>query len=102
MASDETLLSYLDWKILVTLRIYVSDKKLSGIIIQYRKPIAFLSRISSNPQRNYTMTKNELISIVKCLKLFRGINFVYEINVFSNHKNLVNATILSESQWLMC
>ena len=40
----------------------------------------------------------EILSIVKFLKQFRGIIFSYEINVFSNHKNLVYASTLSESQ----
>ena len=39
--------------------------------------------------------------IVECLKQFRGIIFGYEINVFSDHKNLVYAATLSESQRVM-
>ena len=39
--------------------------------------------------------------IVECLKQFRGIPFDYEINVFSNHNNLVYAATLSESQRVM-
>ena len=42
------------------------------------------------------MTEKELITIVECLKQFRGILFSYEINVFSDHKNLVYAVTLSE------
>ena len=47
------------------------------------------------------MTDKELFAIVECLKQFRGIPFGYEINVFSDHKNLVYAATLSESQRLM-
>ena len=52
----------------------------------------------SKPQHNYPTTKKELLTIVECLKQFRGILFGYEINVFSYHKNLVYAATLSESQ----
>ena len=38
---------------------------------------------------------------MECLKQFRGIIFGYEINVFSDHKNLVYAATLSESQRVM-
>ena len=38
---------------------------------------------------------------MECLKQFRGIVFGYEINVFSDNKNLVYAATLSESQRVM-
>ena len=38
---------------------------------------------------------------MECLKQFRGIIFGYEINVFSDHKNLFYAATLSESQRVM-
>ena len=38
---------------------------------------------------------------MECLKQFQGILFGYEINVFSDHKNLVYASTLSESQRVM-
>ena len=40
--------------------------------------------------------------IVEGLKQFRGIIFGYEINIFSDHKNLVYAAKMSESQRMMC
>ena len=52
-------------------------------------------------QVNYTTNEKELLAIVECLKKFRGIVFGYEINVFSDHNNLVYAATLSESQRLM-
>ena len=44
------------------------------------------------------MTEKELITIVECLKKFWGIIFDYEVNVLSDHKNLVYAVTLSEPQ----
>ena len=38
------------------------------------------------------------MTIVECLKKFRGILFGCEINVFSDHNNLSYAATLSESQ----
>ena len=39
---------------------------------------------------------------MECLKKFLLIIFGYEINLFSDHNNLVYAAILSESQRSMC
>ena len=39
--------------------------------------------------------------IVECLRQFRGILFGYEINVLSDHKNIVYTATLSESQRVM-
>ena len=101
MVSDETLLSYPDWKILFTVNNDTSDKHLGSIIIQNNKHIALFSRILINPQRNYTTNEKEILAVVEWIKLFRGILFVYKINLFSYHKNLVHATTLSEYQRVM-
>ena len=55
----------------------------------------------SKSNHNYATTEKELLAIVECLKEVRGIIFGYEINVFSDHKNLVYAATLSESQRVM-
>ena len=77
MISAETMLSYLYWKLPFTVHTDASDKQLGAVIIQNNKPIAFLSRKLSKLQRNYTTTKKGLLSIVECLKQFRGILFGY-------------------------
>ena len=41
------------------------------------------------------------MSIVECVKEFRNILFGYKINVYSDHKNLVHATTMSQSQRVM-
>ena len=101
MVSAETLLSYPDWKLLFTVHTDASDKQLGAVISQNNKPIAVFSRKLIKPQRNYTTNKKELIVIVECLKQFRGIIFGYEINVFSDHKNLFYAATMSEYQRVM-
>ena len=98
MVSAETLISYPDWKLTFTFHTDASDKQLGYVISQNNKQIAFYSIILSNPHHNYTTTVKELLAIVECLKQFRGIIFGYEINVFSDHTNLVYDATLSEYQ----
>ena len=101
MVSEETLLTYPNWDIPFTIHTDASDYQLGAVISQNDKPIAFFSRRLSKAQKNYTTTEKELLSIVECLKQFRGILFGYPINVFSDHKNLVYAATMSESQRVM-
>jgi hypothetical protein len=97
MVSKETLLNYPDWSKPFDIHTDASDKQLGAVISQNNKPIAFFSRRLSKAQRNYTTTeKEQLLSIVECVKQFRGILFSYTINVFSDHKNLVYAATVSE------
>ena len=49
-------------------------------------------------QLNLNTTYKELITVVECLDKFSGIIFGYEINVFSDNKNMVYAATMSESQ----
>ena len=53
------------------------------------------------PQRNYTTTEKELLTIVECLNQFQGILFGFKINVFSYHKIMLYAATLSKSQRVM-
>ena len=101
MVSAETLLSYPYWKVPFTVHTDASDKQLCAVIIQNNKPIALFSIILSKPQHKYTTTEKELLTIVECLNQFQVILFVYEINVFSYHNNLIYTTTLSESQRVM-
>ena len=64
-------------------------------------PIAFFSRKLNGAQKNYTTTEKELLSIVETLKEFMNILFGYPIQVYSDHKNLVHAATISQSQRVM-
>jgi hypothetical protein len=101
MVQTETLLTYPDWTILFTIHTDASDYQLGSVISQRNQAIAFFSRKLSKAQCNYTTTEMELLAIVECLKQFRGIFFGYPIDVWSDHKNLVYAATLSESQRVM-
>ena len=98
MVSAKTMSSYLYWIIPFTVHTDSYDKQLGSVISQNQEPIELYSRRRINPHCNYTTTKNELLSIVECLKQIWGILFGYEINLFLDLKNLVYAVTLSESQ----
>ena len=101
MVSVDTLLSYPGRKIQSTVQNDAYDKQLGSFISWNNKPIYFFSRILIKPQRNHTTTKKELLAIVECLKKYRGILPGYEINIFSDHTNLVYTATLSEYQRVM-
>jgi len=101
MVSKETVMTYPDWNLPFDIYTDASDLQLGAVISQNNKPIAFFSRKLNKAQRNYTTTEKELLSIVECLKQFKNILFGYKINVFSDHKNLVYAATISESQRVM-
>ena len=101
MISQEVFLTYQDWTSPFYVHTNASDKQLGAAISQNNKPIAFFSQRLSKPQRNYTTTEKELLSIIECLKQFCNILFGYEIHVYSDHKNLAYKANLSESQRVM-
>jgi hypothetical protein len=65
-----------------------STKQLGAGITQDNRPIAFFSRKLSDAQSKYTVTKLELLAIVKTLKDFNGMLWGQRINVYTDHKNL--------------
>ena len=91
-----------DWKIPSDVHIDASDKQLGAVISQNDKPINLFLMKLINQQSNYTTTEKELLSIVECQKQFHGIFSGYEINVYSDHNNLVYTKTKSESQIIMC
>ena len=101
MVCQQTLLTYPNWDKPFQIHTDASDYQLGAVISQEGKPIAFFSRKLNSAQKNYTTTEKELLSIVECLKEFKYILFGYEINVFSDHKNLVHAATISQSQRVM-
>jgi len=58
-------------------------------VLQEGKPIAFYSRKLNPAQTRYTTTERELLSIVETLKEYRNILLGQQIEVFTDHKNLV-------------
>jgi len=101
MICKQTLLIYPVWNKPFEIHTGASDYQLGAVISQNGKPIAFFSRKLNKAQKNYTTTEKELLSIVECIKEFRNILFGYKIIVYSDHKNLVHAATISQSQRVM-
>ena len=52
MVSDETLLKFPDWTVIVAVQIYISYEKFCAVISQNNKPITIFPRRLSKQQRN--------------------------------------------------
>ncbi len=65
-----------------------STKQVGAVITQENRPIAFSVRNSLARNQKYTITKLELLAIVKTLKEFNGMLWGQRINVYTDHKNL--------------
>jgi hypothetical protein len=75
------------------------------VITQGNRPIAFFSRKLSDTQRKYSVTKIELLAIVKTLKEFKGMLWGQKIKVFTDHANLMRDALGLTSdrvyQWML-
>ena len=69
--SREVLLAFPNFSLPFVIHTDASSRQLGSVISQNNKPLAFYSRKLSVPQRNYTVTELELLSIVETLKEFR-------------------------------
>jgi hypothetical protein len=63
------------------------------VITQNGKPIAFFSRKLNSAQQKYSVTELELLSIVECLKEFKGMLWGQRLRVFTDHKNLIQSAL---------
>ena len=87
--AKETLLAFPNFSKPFQIHTDASHYQLGAVISQEGRPIAFYSRKLNPAQTRYTTTKQELLSIVETLKEYRNILLGHEIEVFTDHKNLV-------------
>ncbi len=82
-------MAYPDYSKVFEIYIDASSKQLGAVITQDNRPIAFFSRKLSDTQHKYSITKIELLTIVKTLKVFKGMLWGQQIKVFTDHANLM-------------
>jgi len=87
--SEEVTLAYPAYGELFEIYTDASTRQLGAVITQKGRPIAFFSRKLSSPQTKYSVTEQELLSIVECLKEFKGMLWGQKIKVYTDHQNLV-------------
>jgi len=94
--AKEVLLAYPDFSKPFQIHTDASHYQLGAVISQDNKPIAFYSRKLNPAQTRCTTTERELLSIVETLKEHRNILLGHEIEVFTDHQNLVCKTFNTE------
>ena len=94
--AKEVLLAYPDFSKPFQMHTDASHCQLGAVISQEGKPIGFYSRKLNPAQTRCTTTERELLSIVETLKEYRNILLGHEIEVFTDHQNLVYKTFNTE------
>jgi len=87
--AKETLLAYPNFNKTFQIHINASHCQLGAVALQEGKPIAFHSRKLNPAQTRCTTMERELQSAVETLKEYRNILLGQQIEVFTDHKNLV-------------
>ena len=85
----DVMLSYPDYNELFEIYTDASTRQLGAVITQKGKVLAYFSRKLSAAQQKYSVTELELLSIVECLKEFKGMLWGQRLKVYTDHKNLV-------------
>ncbi len=65
-----------------------SSTQLGAVITQDKRAVAFFSRKLSEMQQKYSVTKIELLATMETLKEFKGMLWVQDIKVYTDHKHL--------------
>ena len=66
-----------------------SDEQLGAVLSQGGKPLAFYTRKLNSAQRNNTVGEKELLGLVEALKAFDSTVRGQEINLYTDHLNLL-------------
>ncbi len=87
--AKDVVLAYPDYSKVFEIYTDASSKQLRAVITQDNRRIAFFSRKLLETQRKYSITKIELLAIVKTLKEFKVMLWGQNIKVFTDHANLM-------------
>lgn len=85
----DVLLAYPNYDEVFEIYTDASTRQLGAVITQNGRILAFFSRKLSDTQQKYSITELELLSIVECLKEFKGMLWGQRIKVYTDHKNLM-------------
>ncbi len=85
----ELVLAYPDYSKVFEIYTNSSTKQLGAVITQENRPIVFFSWKLTTTQRKYSVTKIELLAIVKTLKEFKGMLWGQSIKVYTDQANLI-------------
>ena len=88
MARD-VILAYPDYLLPFDIYTDASQRQLGAVIVQNNRPVVLFSRKLSVTQQKYSVAELELLSIVECLKEFKGMLWGQIIKVYTDHKNLM-------------
>jgi hypothetical protein len=85
----DVVLAYPDFTKTFEIFTDASSRQLGAVVTQNNRPIAFFSRKFSEAQTKYSVTEQELLSIVETLKEFRGMLWGQKIKIYTDHENLM-------------
>jgi len=102
--AKETLLAHTNFNKPFQICADASHHQLGAVVSQDGKPIAFCSRKLNPAQTCCTTAERELLSVAETLKEYRNMLLRQEIEVFTDHKNLVYKHFNTERvmRWRLC
>jgi hypothetical protein len=87
--AKDIVLAYPDYYKVIEIYTDASSKQLGAVTTQDNRPIVFFSWKLSDAQRKYSVTKIELLAIVKTLKEFKGMLWGQNTKVFTDPTKLM-------------
>ena len=88
IVARDTLSTYPDSNETFNIHTNVSAFQVGAVISHKGKNIAFYYIKLTDPQKRYTVTERELLSILETLKEFRTILLGQKLRIYTDHKNL--------------
>jgi hypothetical protein len=96
----EVVLAYPDYSKVFEIYTGALSKQLGAVITQENRPIVFFSQKLPTMQHKYSVTKIELLAIVKTLKEFKGMLWGQSIKVYTDHANLIRDALGMTLDWV--
>ena len=91
--AKDVVLAYPDYAKAFEIYTDASSRQLGSVITQGHRPLAFFSWKLSAAQQKYNVTELELLAIVETLKEFKGMLWGQRLQVYTDHKNLIQDAV---------